>query len=124
MSLKGISNKKLAAKFVGPFRVVKKIGSVSYKLSLPPSSQLHDVFHVSLLKPYEGILPTEPAAIEVDGESEYEVEDILDHRPTRGTMRYLVKWLGYDNSHNEWVKEEDLHADAILSRYKTLHRLD
>jgi hypothetical protein len=34
--------------------VVQRIGSVSYKLELLPKAQIHDVFHISLLKKFEG----------------------------------------------------------------------
>ncbi|KAH9779621.1 hypothetical protein KPL71_007762 [Citrus sinensis] len=36
------------------FMIIEKVGAVAYKLALPPSSQIHNVFHVSLLRKHAG----------------------------------------------------------------------
>ncbi|MCO5587003.1 hypothetical protein L7F22_040948 [Adiantum nelumboides] len=41
---------KLSPRYCGPFKVLKKIGDVAYKLELLESSQVHPIFHVSKLK--------------------------------------------------------------------------
>ncbi|XP_010532344.1 PREDICTED: uncharacterized protein LOC104808368 [Tarenaya hassleriana] len=42
---------KLKPRFIGPFKVLSKIGAVTYKVALPPElAQVHDVFNVSILR--------------------------------------------------------------------------
>ena len=82
--MKGISG-KLKPRFVGPFNVLAIVGSNAAKLELPPSMGVHPVFNVSLLKHYRGN-HTRPGPIEIDGQEEYEVEQILSHRRSRGRI--------------------------------------
>jgi hypothetical protein len=51
-SLKLGSCTKLAARFSGPFEILDKIATVAYILSFPNSMNVHNIFHVSLLKKY------------------------------------------------------------------------
>jgi hypothetical protein len=42
---------KLAPRYIRPFPILEKCGTVAYKLDLPPSlARVHDIFHVSQLK--------------------------------------------------------------------------
>jgi len=43
-------NQKLAFKYFSPFSIIGKVGHVAYRLLLPQSTAIHDVFHVSQLK--------------------------------------------------------------------------
>ncbi len=96
ISFKGIGAPKLMPRYIGPCKVVKKIGVASYELELAANMRIHDVFHVSLLKPYvpgRGIHPPPPQLTD-DGKVEYEVERILQHedRRYRGTIDKLCKY--------------------------------
>jgi hypothetical protein len=51
-SLKLGSCTKMATKFCGPFEILDKIEPIAYMLALPASMNVHNVFHVSLLKKY------------------------------------------------------------------------
>ena len=44
---------KLSLRFIGPFEILERVGTVAYRLALPPSmSSVHEVFHVSMLRKY------------------------------------------------------------------------
>ena len=44
---------KLSPRFVGPFEILERVGTVVYRLALSPSmSGVHEVFHVSMLRRY------------------------------------------------------------------------
>jgi hypothetical protein len=65
----GKTNRKLLPKWIGPFRVVSKVGPVSYKLEINPGWRVHHVFHVSLLELYktDGRIRRPPPPIELEG---------------------------------------------------------
>ncbi|XP_027172339.1 uncharacterized protein LOC113771995 [Coffea eugenioides] len=74
-SLMSGKGKKLYPRFVGPYKVIQRVGNVACKLELPPSlSRIHNVFHVSMLKKYHPdpshIL--QPESIEFDETLTYE----------------------------------------------------
>ena len=44
---------KLSPRFIGPLKILERVGTVSYRLALPSNlSGVHEVFHVSMLQKY------------------------------------------------------------------------
>ena len=108
---------KLLPRYLGPFKVHKMVGSAAVKLELPSHWKVHNVFHVSLTKPWKGSPPTNPEPVEVEGYPEYTVETILSHdlrskRKGRQVIYYLVKWEGFGSEHNSWEPEGNLTSDG------------
>ena len=102
--LKFKGSPKLLPRWIGPFKVLAEINPVAYKLQMPENMRLHPVFHVALLKLATGVsLKSPPTPILLDGELEYEVEEIISHRFVgHNKLEYLVKWLGWGLEHNTW----------------------
>ena len=95
---------KLSSRFIGPFEIIERIGTVAYRLALPYSmSGVHEVFHVSMLRKYT----SDPAhvvdwgQIEVDKDGTFEegpvcILDSQDQVLRRKTVRLLrVLWRHY-----------------------------
>jgi hypothetical protein len=118
LNFKGKS-RKLYPKFIGPFEVLRMVGKNAAELILPENFKIHNVFHVSLLRPYNPRIDIdEPPLPElVDGLPYYKVEHILAHRDRRKRNRryreYLIKWQGYSDDHNSWEPARNLTPDLI-----------
>lgn len=112
---------KLAAKFFGPFQVTAKVGSVAYKLALPPTSKVHPVFHVSLLKkavqaPTEPVLPPE---LELGQEDILMPKRVLTTRLIQDQQDELEQWLiHWDGQEEEDATWED--ASMIQGQFPEL----
>ncbi|CAJ0956919.1 unnamed protein product [Ranitomeya imitator] len=115
-----VSSPKFKPRFIGPHKISEIINPVSFRLALPASFAIHNVFHRSLLRRYVvPVVPSvdPPAPVLVEGELEYEVEKILDSRFSRRRLQYLVKWKGYGQEDNSWVVASDVHATDLVCAF-------
>ncbi len=89
---------------MGPFKILRQITPVSFRLDLPADYRISPTFHVSLLKPAGGpegerfleeVVDESTPPIIVDGEEAYQVREILDSRRRGWVLQYLVDWEGY-----------------------------
>ncbi|WRX27649.1 Integrase zinc-binding domain - like 10 [Theobroma cacao] len=91
---------KLNSRYIGPFRIIERIGPVAYRLELPPElDRIHNIFHVSILKKYvpdpSHILEAPPIELHDDLKFEVQLVSILDRkdRVLRNKSISMVKVL-------------------------------
>ena len=122
MSLKqDKKDNKLSPKYYGPYKMLKNIGTMEYKLDLPSSSQVHPVFHVSYLKkvigeniPVKTILPE----LVEEGKIILDPEAITDTRifqlRNRSISEYLIKWRKLSTEDSTWEDESFIQKHPEL----------
>jgi len=117
-------SKKLDYMKIQPFKIMAKIGTSAYKLALPLSMAIHNTFHISLLEPYQNHqFPSQikkpPPPIQIEGEDEYELDEIIDARLHYNKLQYRAKWKGYSPEHNKvWYPAENFNnAEPIVQRF-------
>jgi transposase InsO family protein len=93
-------SRKLDHRMAGPFLILEKVGN-SYRLDLPSGIKVHPVFSPDKLRkagtdPLPGQIADEAPAIEVNGEQQWEVEQILGVKQVRNRLRYRAAWIGHD----------------------------
>ena len=112
-----------SAKKVGPFRILKRVGELAYKLELPSSMKIHDtisVIHLEPAKPdpYARSIPPPPPIVTENNEKLYVIEKIL-RRETQGKETgYRVKWKGYDQTTFESRKRLLEDVPELINRFE------
>ncbi|SJL07261.1 uncharacterized protein ARMOST_10604 [Armillaria ostoyae] len=127
--------KKLDDKRVGPFLILEKTGASAYKLKLLPHWKIHPRFNEKLLTPFEPPAfanqeqPPPPPPDLIDGEEEWEIEEILDSKPRKVRAKrgqpsttvvdYFIKWVGHTREHNSWVTASEMgNAQEAIAEYE------
>ena len=110
---------KLSPRFIGPFEILERVGTVAYRLALSPSmTGVHEVFHVSMLRKYtpdpSHVVDWEQIKVDTDETFEEGPVCIVDSRDQvlrRKTVR-LVKllWRHYGVGEYTWEREDTIRA--------------
>ncbi|KAJ4758083.1 polyprotein [Rhynchospora pubera] len=98
------TNAKLAPRFYGPYKILERVGEVAYRLELPANARIHDVFHVSLLKPFHGTPPSElpPLPPLRHGHVTREPSAVTSIRHRDNSVEVLVEWKDHEKSDASW----------------------
>ena len=125
---------------LGPFEIECQVGPLAYRLKLPHGlRQLHPVFNVVKLSTApDDLIPgrklqAPPPPIVIDGELEWEVEEVLDSRWHQRRFQFLIKWKGFSREHNScWEVASNVKAPDLVAEYyrrypaapRHIHRTD
>ncbi|XP_068667702.1 uncharacterized protein [Aristolochia californica] len=103
-SIAGTSRHKLSPKYFGPFPIIRCVGLVAYQLQLPSIAKLHDVFHVSLLKPCQGSpSTTTPFLPPLDNERVILTPAVvLRAKSVNDPWEILVQWIDTEPDTATW----------------------
>ncbi|WMV58204.1 hypothetical protein MTR67_051589 [Solanum verrucosum] len=108
---------KLSPRYIGPYRISKRIDNVAYELELPQELvTVHPVFHISMLKKCMGdpslIIPTEDIGIKDSLSYEEILLQILDRQVrklrTQEVASVKVLWRNQFVEKATWEAEEDM----------------
>ncbi|KAA3465768.1 Chromo domain-containing protein [Gossypium australe] len=114
---------KLSPRFIGPYRVLERVGPVAYRLELPSElEQIHDVFHVSMLRCYRSdlsyVVPVEEIEVRPDLSFEEEPVKILDRdvKVLRRKSVPLVKvlWRNHGAEEATWEPEDACGPEEMV----------
>ncbi len=123
--MESVLGRKLSPLFIGPYKIVGE-GRNAFRLELPRSMRSHDVVNVKYLRPYiaEGTFgrPDEPPPLFLEGEVVRQPEAIKKYeaKKVKGKRQhlYLVKFVGYTDSHNRWLTADELFlCRDMVERY-------
>ena len=109
--------RKLSPRFIRPFEILERVGTVAYRLTLPPNMlDVHEVFHVSMLQRYtpNSAHVVDWGEIEVDTNGTFEegpmcIMDNRDQVLRRKTMRLVrVLWQHRGVEDSTWKREDTM----------------
>ena len=123
-----VGTKKLLDRFIGPYKIIERIGAVAYKLDLPAKFRLHPVFHISKLRkaletddfPGRDQLDRPEPVMKIDGEDAWYVDKIINKRKQGNKTQYLVVWEGYPEWEATWEDSSRLlQAKEAVAQFES-----
>jgi hypothetical protein len=111
---------KFRQRFIGPYAISAKNASHAYRPRLPKSTQCHNVFHISNLKPCHSPqcsldIDAPHNELIVDAMSDFRITHSPDRSQRDPRLEFLVRKGGYDITHDSWEAFANLeHVVALI----------
>ena len=114
---------KLSPRNIEPFDVLERVGTVAYRMALPPSlSSVHAIFHVSMLKKYTPdpthVVNWKALVIDANGTFDEGPVHIVDNRDQvmrNKTMRLVsVLWQHLGIEEATWEREDTMRVNHLF----------
>lgn len=105
---------KLGPKFFGPYKILRKIGKVVYKLELLESSMIHPIFHVSQLCRAitdPSLVLTSHLDIDSEGQWTAKPEEVLSTWQKAHGLEVLIHWANTLEKGETWETAHSIHGD-------------
>jgi hypothetical protein len=125
------STAKLDNKRYGPFEILEAVGDQSYRLNLPETWAIHNVFHSTLLNRHSipefdsQKRPLPPPPNIINDKEEYKIEEIRGHRKQGRGTQYLAHWKGYNDVEDSWLPHSALeNSKEMLTKYRKDNNLE
>ncbi|XP_073017877.1 uncharacterized protein [Primulina eburnea] len=112
---------KLSPRFIGPFEILGRFGTLAYRVVLPPNlGGVHNVFHVSMLRKYISnpsyVLNYVPLQLTPHLSFEEKPTQIMDRQENRlwnkviQMVKVKIKWLNHSEEEATWGTETEMRS--------------
>jgi hypothetical protein len=112
---------KLCARYQGPLVVLSSFGSNSFTCQDPASLRVSNYSAKQLLPFIVEPDKVDPDVIAAQNRGLWIVEAIVDHRKSKRSYEFKVRWLGFGQDGDTWEPAKNLRQNSVLAEYLVAH---
>ena len=114
-------SKKLAAKCLGPYTVLERVGNTLYHIDIPVTWQVHNVFHVSLLSHTKedkiiGRIPEPQPVVQIQDQELWVINSFINSQWFRGKFQLKVCWEDQAEEQDDWQDYHEILQESAAWR--------
>ena len=114
-------SKKLAAKHLGPYTILEQVGNSSYRLDIPVTWRVHNVFHAGLLSRTKddtipGRNPAPQPTVRIQDQELWVINRFVNSRWFRGRFQLKIRWEDQSEEQDDWRDFREILAESVKWR--------